>query len=69
MIRFREEMIEAIDNGVNVQHRFPVFSKDVQADISFQVNIRMINLRLAFDLWSFMGVDWRNLEREDKCAT
>ena len=31
-------------DGVEVQHRLPVFSEDVKADIPFQVDIRMIDL-------------------------
>ena len=42
---YREEMEESIDNSVNVKNRFPVFTQDVEANVSFQINIGMINLK------------------------
>ena len=41
---YREKMEESIDNSVNVKNRFPVFTQDVEANVSFQINIGMINL-------------------------
>ena len=42
---YREKMEESIDNSVNVKNRFPVFTQDVEANVSFQINIGMINLK------------------------
>ena len=41
---YREKMEESIDNSVDVKNRFPVFTQDVEANVSFQINIGMINL-------------------------
>lgn len=43
---YREKKIQSIDNCVNVENRFPIFSKYVEAYISLQINIRMIYLHL-----------------------
>ena len=42
---YREKMEESIDNSVNVKNRFPVFTQDVEANVSFQIDIGMINLK------------------------
>ena len=42
---YREKMEESIDNSVNVKNRFPVFTQDVEANVSFQIVIWMINLQ------------------------
>lgn len=44
LVTHREKKIQAIHNGVDVQDRLPIFTKNVQADISLQVNIGMVNL-------------------------
>ena len=42
---YREKMEESIDNSVDVKNRFPVFTQDVEANVSFQIDIGMINLK------------------------
>ena len=41
---YREKKIQAIDNSVYVEDRLPILTQNVKADISLQVNIRMVNL-------------------------
>lgn len=40
----QEQELETVDDRVDGQHGFPVFSQNVQAHVSFQVNIRMVHL-------------------------
>ena len=42
--------MEPIDYGVDSENRFPVLSEDVQADVTLQVDIGVVHLRLALDL-------------------
>lgn len=37
-------MEESVNNSVYVKNRFPVFPQDVETNVSFQIDIRMINL-------------------------
>lgn len=41
-------MIEAINDCVYIEDGFPVFPENVKADISFQVNIWMVNLQRVY---------------------
>ena len=41
-------MIQTIDDGVDVQNRFPVLPQNIEANISFQINIWMINLHPSY---------------------
>jgi len=64
MVWMREKMIQPIDDGVDVQNRFPVLPQNIEANISLQINIWMINLRFAFHLWCLMRVNRRYTECE-----
>lgn len=44
---YREKMIQAINDSVYVKDRFPVFTKNVKAHVSVQVNVGMVNLQMA----------------------
>lgn len=41
---YREQMVESINNSIDIENRFPIFPQDVEADISFQVNVWMVDL-------------------------
>ena len=41
-------MEESIDDSVNVKNRFPVFTQDVEANVSFQIDIGMIHLKTEY---------------------
>lgn len=43
-IGFEEEVLQADHYRVEVEYGLPVFSKNVQADISLQVDIRVVDL-------------------------
>ena len=41
---FQEEVLQANHDRRQVQHRVPIFSKDIQTNISFEIDIGMIYL-------------------------
>ncbi len=43
-VGLKEEILQADHDRVEVEHGLPVFSQNVQTDISLQVDIRMVNL-------------------------
>lgn len=49
-IRFVEKIDEAVNDGVDVEDRAPIFTEDVQTDLPLQVDVRVVDLRLTFDL-------------------
>lgn len=46
--------LHADDNGVEIQHGLPVLAQNVQANVSLEVDIGMVDLLHAFDLWRVM---------------
>jgi hypothetical protein len=44
-IWFQEEVLQSNHHGIQVKHRFPVFSEDVQTNVAFEVDIGMIDLK------------------------
>lgn len=44
---YGEQMIQAINDGVYVEDRFPVFTKNVKTYISFQVDVWVVNLQIS----------------------
>jgi len=55
-VRFQEEILKTIDYGVDCQHWFPVLSENVETDVALEVDVRVVNLRLALHLWWFVGI-------------
>jgi len=43
--------LQADNHGIQIQYWLPIFSQDVQTDIALQIDIRMVNLLGALDLW------------------
>ena len=43
---YRKQMILSINNSIDVEDRIPVPAKYVQANIPFQINIRMVDLHV-----------------------
>ena len=43
-IRFEEEVLQSNHHRIQVEHGFPVFSKDVQANVALKVDIWMVDL-------------------------
>ena len=63
-IRFVEQVDETVNDTVNVQYWFPIFSQYIQTNFSFQINVGMINACPTFDFrWGVWIVRW-NGKRE-----
>lgn len=43
-IRFEEEVLQSNHHRIQVEHGFPVFSKDVQTNIALEVDIWVVDL-------------------------
>jgi hypothetical protein len=57
------------NHSLQIQNWFPILSQNVQADISFQIDVGMVYLLRAFDLRRFMGEALTDREREVESAT
>ena len=44
-VRLKEEVLEADHDGVEVQDGLPVFAEDVEADVPFEVEVGVVDLR------------------------
>lgn len=69
IVWLRKKKVKAINNSVDVENRLPIFTQNVQAYISFQINIWMVYLGLALHLWRFMRIRGRDLKSKDESAT
>lgn len=56
------------NDGIEVQHRLPIFSEDIQADVAFQIDVGMIDLLGAFDLGWIVREVLVDGEVEDEAA-
>jgi hypothetical protein len=50
-VGLEEEELQADDYGVEVEDRLPVFAQDVEADVALEVDVRVVDLLFALDLW------------------
>lgn len=56
-VGLQEQVLESDHDGVQVEDWFPIFSENIEADVSFQIEIRVVDLRhtiVSFD-WPVMG--------------
>ena len=51
-----EQEAQTVYDCINVKNRLPVFSQDIEADFSIEINVGMINFGIAFDLGRRMGI-------------
>ena len=65
-IYYQEKILQSINNGVDGQYWFPVFSQDVEAYISLKVNVWMVNLCFTLHFGGLMRVTRANFETESK---
>lgn len=43
-VRLQEEILQTNHDRIEVQHWLPVFSQDVETDVSFEVHVRVVDL-------------------------
>lgn len=54
-IWFQEQVLQANHDGIQVEDRFPVFTKDVQTHVALEIDIRVVNLRTGSQAESIVG--------------
>jgi hypothetical protein len=50
-VGLEEEKLQPHDDGVEVEDGLPVFAQDVEADVAFEVDVGVVDLLFALDLW------------------
>lgn len=55
-VRFEEEVLQPDHDGVQIEDGFPVFAEDVEADVAFEVEVRVVHLWDAFHLGRLVRV-------------
>lgn len=65
-MRTRVTHLQANNDRVQVQHRLPVFSEDVQAHVAFQINVGVVDLLLAFHFGRVVRIVLVDVEVEVK---
>jgi len=63
-IRFEEEVLESVDDGIDGQHGFPVLAEDVEADVALEINVRVIDLGLTFHFRRLVRIRLADFEAE-----
>lgn len=48
-IRLEEQVLQADHDRVEVEDGLPIFAEDVEADIAFQVDVRVVDLRSQYN--------------------
>lgn len=67
-VGLQKEILESVDDGVDGEDRLPILAQNVETNITLQVNVGVVNLRLTFHLGRFMGVGVSYLETEGKLS-
>ena len=50
---YQEKVLNPVDDSIDGENWFPVLAQNIQANITFKVNIWMVDLCCAFDLEIF----------------
>ena len=64
-----KEVDEAIDDGVDVEDGLPVLPEDIEADLTLEVDVGVVDARFAVDLGRGVGVMVGDLESEEVGGT
>lgn len=64
-----KEVDEAVDDGVDVEDGLPVLPEDVEADLTLEVDVGVVDARFAVDLGRGVGVMVGDLESEEVGGT
>jgi hypothetical protein len=48
-MKYRKKKIQAIYDSVDIENRLPIFTQNVQTNISFQINIWMVHLQVRIE--------------------
>jgi hypothetical protein len=62
-MKYRKKKIQAIYDSVDIENRLPIFTQNVQTNISFQINIWMVHLHVSIESDSLAKRE-RNFSRE-----
>ncbi len=63
-VGFVEQINHSINHRVDVQHRLPFFAQNIQAHVSFQIDIGVIYFSAASDFRRFVGIQSGNGDSE-----
>jgi hypothetical protein len=61
--------LEPDNHSLQIQHWLPILSQNIKADVSFQIDVRVVYLLRTFDLRRLMGETLTDREREVESAT
>lgn len=64
----KEEVLQAVDNRVDREHRLPVFAQNVETDVTIQVYVWVIDHCVALDLGRFVRVVWTYAKAEHEAS-
>ena len=64
-----KEVDEAVDDGVDVEDGLPVLPEDIEADLTLEVDVGVVDARFAVDLGRGVGVMVGDLESEEVGGT
>ena len=63
-----KQIDQTINDCIDIQDGSPILSQNVQTDLALQINVGMVNVRLALDLGWRVGVVSRDVEDELVCG-
>lgn len=67
LLSYQEQKLQPVDDRIDGEHGFPVFSQDVQTHVSLEINVWVVHLRLTFYLWRLVrvvGVDLKQPQQK-----
>jgi hypothetical protein len=53
---FVEQVDQTVDDGIDVKYGLPVLTQNVQTDVTLQIDIWVVDFRLACNFWRFMRI-------------
>jgi hypothetical protein len=63
-VGLEEQELQADNDGIQIQHGLPVFAQNVQAHVALEVNVGVIDLLRALDLWRLVRKVLADVEGE-----
>ena len=61
-VGLQEQVLKAVDDGVNGQDRFPVFAQNVETHVALQIDVGVVDCVQTLHFWWRVGVVFANFK-------
>ena len=67
-VGLEEEVLQSVNDGIDGQNRLPILAEDVQANVSFEINVWVVDLRLTLHFRRLVRIRLTHFKTENELS-